>query len=249
MMISRLASFTAAAILALASSCTSHRVGQSGAFADPPAATFSIVARDPATGELGVAVQSKIVAVGAVVPWAKAGVGAVATQSWANVKYGPGGIALLEKGVSPEEAIAALTKEDAQAAQRQVGIVAADGKSATFTGAECFPACGGVSGENFAAQGNLLAGDEVYNAMAEAFQKSEGSLADRLIAALEAGQEKGGDRRGKQSAALLIVRDGWGYGGGNDRFRDLRVDDHPEPIQELKRVLKLHEAMFPRPEK
>lgn len=211
---------------------------------DPPVATFSIVAFDPATKELGVAVQSKFIAVGAVVPWAKAGVGAIATQSWANTTYGPRGLAMLAAGKSPQEVIAALTEADERAAFRQVGVVDAKGAAANFTGAQCNAWAGGKTGKHYAVQGNILAGEKVTDAMAAAFEKTEGDLGDRLIAALTAGQDAGGDTRGKQSAALLIVRDGAGYAGFNDRYRDLRVDDHQEPIKELKRIYELHRKIF-----
>ncbi|MBI4565250.1 MAG: DUF1028 domain-containing protein [Planctomycetes bacterium] len=223
-------------------SCTAPR-GQEGSVV----ATFSIVAVDPDTGELGIAVQSKFIAVGAVVPWAKAGVGAVATQAWANTTYGPRTLEMLAKGETPEDVVRKLTESDRQADRRQVGIVSAKGESATFTGKACQPWAGGVKGENYCCQGNILAGEDVVQEMEKAFRDAEGELADRLLAALEAGQAAGGDRRGMQSAALLVVREGWGYGGLNDRFRDLRVDDHAEPIQELKRILKQHKKLFPRP--
>ena len=211
---------------------------------EPPVATFSIVARDPATGELGIAVQSKFVAVGSVVPWAKAGVGAIATQSYANTTYGPRGLELLAKGVAPDAVLQQLTADDPQRARRQAGIVDAGGKSATFTGSDCLAWAGGLAEENVCVQGNILAGEGVTAAMLKTFKESKGDLGDRLIAALQAGQDAGGDSRGKQSAALLIVRDGWGYGGFNDRYRDLRVDDHADPIPELKRVYDIHRGIF-----
>jgi len=210
-------------------------------------ATFSIVAYDPETEELGVAVQSKFIAVGSVVPWAKAGVGAVATQSYANTTYGPKALELLAKGETPEAVMAKITGDDKRAASRQVGIVNAKGESATFTGEACNAWAGGIKGGNFCAQGNILAGEDVVKTMAKSFQESKGDLGDRLIAALQAGQDAGGDTRGMQSAALLIVREGWGYAGFNDRYRDLRVDDHVEPIKELKRVYGLHRQIFPKP--
>ena len=217
--------------------------------AEPPrVATFSIIGRDPATGEIGVAVQSKVVAVGAIVPYAKAGVGAVATQSAANVTYGPRGLAMLAAGKSPGEAVAALTEADEKRAIRQLGILSADGGSATFTGDRCFPWAGGKKGENCVAQGNILAGAEVIDAMVEAFEAGRGKvLAERLLDALEAGQEKGGDRRGRQSASLLVVRERWGHRGGDDRFRDLRVDEHEKPIKELRRIYRMHRKLIPRP--
>jgi uncharacterized Ntn-hydrolase superfamily protein len=213
-------------------------------------ATFSIVAFDPKNGDLGVAVQSKFLAAGAVVPWAKAGVGAIATQSWANTSYGPKGLELLSLGLSAPEVVEILIAEDEGRDLRQVGIVDAQGKAAAYTGKGCFEWAGHIIGPGYACQGNILAGPKVVEAMAEAFEKSEGELAHRLVAALEAGQAAGGDRRGQQSAALLVVREKGGYGGFNDRYVDLRVDDHPEPIKELKRLLSLYELYFfkPKPE-
>jgi len=231
-------------LLVLAGCASAHRPA-----GEPVVATFSIVAYDPDTKELGVAVQSKFIAVGSVVPWAKAGVGAVATQSYANTTYGPKALDLMSQGVEPERVMSLLTDIDRKAADRQVGLVDAKGRSATFTGDQCNAWAGGIKGENFACQGNILAGEDVVKNMAKSFRESKGDLGERLIAALEAGQDAGGDRRGMQSAALLIVRDGWGYGGFNDRYRDLRVDDHAEPIKELKRVYDLHREIFPKPGK
>ncbi len=212
--------------------------------------TFSIVGRDEQTGDLGIAVQSKFLAVGAVVPWAKAGVGAVATQSWANTTYGPRGLELLAAGKSAEEAVAALIEADEHADQRQVGIVDAQGRSATYSGTGCMTWAGGVAGRDFAAQGNILVGEETVQAMAHTFQASTGPLWRRLVEALAAGQQAGGDRRGQQSAALLVVRENGGYGGFNDRLMDLRVDDHPRPIEELARLVGMYELLFlkPRPQ-
>ncbi|MGV3488475.1 MAG: DUF1028 domain-containing protein [Tuberibacillus sp.] len=207
-------------------------------------ATFSIVGYDPEAQEWGVAVQSKFLGVGAVVPFAKAGVGAVATQSMANTAFGPEGLALMEKGYSAEEAIQALVKDDPDREMRQVGIVDAKGGSASFTGNECYDWAGGITGPHFAAQGNILVGEETVQAMAQTFQQTAGTLAERLIAALDAGQDAGGDRRGRQSAALLVVREKGGYGGYNDRAIDLRVDDHPDPIKELGRIFKLQQLYF-----
>ena len=213
-----------------------------------PIATFSIVAFDPATGELGVAVQSKFFSAGSVVPWAKAGVGAVATQSWANIKYGPDGLALLAKGKSPAEVVEALTKPDARRDFRQLGIVDAKGRAASFTGKRCMDWAGHVTGKHFAAQGNILASEAVVKEMSAAFEKARKTpkteLADWLVAALEAAQAAGGDKRGRQSAALLVVREKGGYSGANDRYIDLRVADHKTPIQELGRLLKLHKSFF-----
>lgn len=210
----------------------------------PLVSTFSIVARDPVTGDLGVAVQSKFLAVGAVVPWARAGVGAVATQAWANVTYGPRGLELLAAGYSADEVVARLTGEDPGRAERQVGIVDSQGRAVTFTGERCIPWAGGVVGEGFCCQGNILVGPEVVQAMADAYRSTSGTFAHRLVTALEAGQAAGGDSRGQQSAAILIVREGGGYGGGNDRYIDLRVDDHPQPIAELRRLVMLHRVYF-----
>jgi len=210
--------------------------------------TFSIVARDPDTGELGVAVQSKIVGVGNIVPWAKADIGAVATQAFANTEYGPIGLELLQRGVSPERAIDLMLRLDPYREVRQVGILNAKGETAAFTGEKCQDAATHITGENFSVQGNLLTGKDVVQAIADAFEAAEGTLGERMIAALKAGQAAGGDKRGKQSAALLIVKAGWGYGGQNDRFRDIRVDDHETPIEELDRVYQLHQQMFPRPD-
>src|SRR5262249_41703551 len=214
---------------------------------DARVATFSLVGFDPLTGDLGVAVQSKFLAVGAVVPFAKAGVGAVATQSWANTSYGPRGLDLLAAGKSPEEAIAALTRADERPQQRQVGIVDAQGRSASYTGPNCFPWAGGVTGSNFAAQGNILVGEDTVRALAETFQRAQGSLAHRLVEALAAGQRAGGDSRGQQSAALLVVREAGGYGGFNDRMVYLRVGEHPPPITQLARPLDYYALLFLQP--
>ena len=207
-------------------------------------ATFSIVGFDPETGELGVAVQSKFIGVGSVVPWAKAGVGAIATQSLANTSYGPEGLALLEKGYTAQEIIKILTDGDEDRGLRQVGIVDAKGNSATFTGENCYDWAGGKTGPNYAAQGNILVSEETVNAMADTFENSRGPLAERLLQALDAGQEAGGDKRGRQSAAIYVVKENGGYGGYNDRYIDLRVDDHPDPIKEIIRIYKLWDLYF-----
>ena len=207
-------------------------------------ATFSIVAFDPEVDSLGVAVQSKFLAVGSVVPWARAGVGAVATQALANFNYGPRGLQLLSRGKTAAETVEALISADEEREHRQLGVVDAAGRAATFTGGECFEWAGGVTGEHYAAQGNILVGWETVEALAKTFEDTPGDLAGRLLAALEAGQAAGGDSRGKQSGALLVVREGGGYGGDNDRFVDLRVDDHPEPIRELVRIRDLHTLYF-----
>ena len=212
--------------------------------------TFSIVAWDPdakPSPEWGVAVASKFLAVGSVVPWLKAGVGAIATQALANIAYGPHGIALLEHGGSSADVVEALTSADDLRPQRQLGIVDSSGNAVTFTGDECFDWAGGVTGSGFCCQGNILASESVVQEMASAFTSAPGDLAQRLCAALEAGDAAGGDRRGRQSAAIVVVREGGGYGGGTDRTVDLRVDDSPAPIPELLRLLKLHRLYFPRP--
>ncbi|MGA3037462.1 MAG: DUF1028 domain-containing protein [Vulcanimicrobiaceae bacterium] len=209
--------------------------------------TFSIVAIDRAAGELGVAVQSKFLAVGAAVPWLEAGVGAVATQAWANTSYGPRGLALLRGGASPAAAIDALVAEDDGRSRRQIGIVDASGKSATYTGEECTEWAGGVCGDGFAAQGNILAGPAVVDGLVAGFQQTQGTLAERLLAALRGAQRAGGDKRGQQSAALVIVKPKGGYGGYNDRYIDLRVDDAAEPIEALAHLLDLHMLYFAPP--
>jgi uncharacterized Ntn-hydrolase superfamily protein len=206
----------------------------------PVVATFSIVARDPHNGDMGVAVASKFLAVGAAVPWARAGAGAVATQALANLAYGPDGLALLERRRSAQDALDELLASDELREQRQIGIVDARGGAAAHTGAQCMDWAGHVVGAGFAAQGNILAGAGVVQAIAEAFTRAEGELAERLLAALAAGDTAGGDRRGRQSAALYVARAGGSYGGALDRYVDLRVDDHPAPVVELARLLKLH---------
>jgi uncharacterized Ntn-hydrolase superfamily protein len=207
-------------------------------------ATFSIIGFDPETDSLGVAVQSKFLAVGSVVPWASAGVGAVATQAMANYNYGPHGLELMARGKTADETVEGLTFVDEDREHRQVGAVDARGRAATFTGSECFEWAGGVTGEYYAAQGNILVGGETVEAMARTYTETQGELATRLLSALDAGQSAGGDSRGKQSAALLVVREGGGYGGDNDRAVDLRVDDHPDPIKELMRIRDLHTLYF-----
>lgn len=202
-------------------------------------ATFSVVGFDPNTGDLGVAVQSKFFAVGSVVPWAEAGVGAVATQAFGNTTFGPRGLALLREGLAVEDVLAKLLEDDADRERRQVGIVDAQGRSASFTGDSCLVWAGHRTGPNFAVQGNILVGEETVAAMAEAFSGTEGILGERLMRAIEAGQAAGGDSRGVQSAAILIVREGGGYGGFNDVYCDLRVDDHEDPIGELRRIFNM----------
>lgn len=209
--------------------------------------TFSIVGFDPKEKEWGIAVQSKFLGVGAVVPFAKAGVGAVATQSYANTAYGPQALELFAQGKSAQEVIELITKDDPEKELRQVGIIDANGNAATFTGNGCYDWAGGIAGENFAAQGNILVDEKTVQAMASTFTNSEGTLAERLLAALDAGQEAGGDSRGQQSAALLVVKEKGGYGGFNDRYIDLRVDDHPQPIKELIRIYALQQLYFAPP--
>ena len=211
-----------------------------------PISTFSIVGFDPDNGDLGIAVHSKFFAVGAVVPWAEAGVGAIATQSWANTTYGPRGLQLLKIGLTASQTLEHLIKDDTGRESRQVGIVDANGKVANHTGVECHQWAGAVTGENYTAQGNILADEEVVNAMGEVYEVTDGELADKLMAALIAGQEKGGDKRGQQSAAMLVVRKNGGYGGFNDRYIDLRVDDAEKPIEELQRLLTMHKQFFSR---
>ena len=199
--------------------------------------TFSIVGYGPLEKAWGIAVASKFLAVGAVVPWARAGVGAIATQSYANTSFGPDGLEKMARGLSALEALEELLAADPESDKRQVGIVDREGRAATFTGESCFDWAGGLTGENFAAQGNILAGAGVVQAMGNAFRKGEGDLAHRLLYALRAGDDAGGDRRGKQSAALLVVKEGAGYGGFNDRWIDFRVDDHAEPVRRLGELL------------
>jgi uncharacterized Ntn-hydrolase superfamily protein len=215
-----------------------------------PAMTFSIVARSADGSAHGVAVASKFLAVGAVVPAAEADVGALATQSYANLAYRPQGLALLRTGVSAAGAVAGLTAADDGRAQRQVGVVGAAGDGATFTGDDCHAWAGGVAGDGYAIQGNILTGPEVVAAMEAAWRADpdQPRLAVRLLAALRAGDGAGGDRRGRQSAALLVVAKGQGYGGTGDVLVDLRVDDHPDPVAELARLLDVHELLFGRPD-
>jgi uncharacterized Ntn-hydrolase superfamily protein len=203
--------------------------------------TFSIVAYDRERGEWGVAVQSKFLAVGAVVPWARADVGAIATQALANVRYGPEGLALLEAGTSAPEVVRKLTQADGERDHRQLGVVDRTGRAASYTGAKCMEWAGHEVGDGFACQGNILFAPAVVSAMARTFESTPGDLPERLLAALGAAQREGGDRRGMQSAALLIVRKGGGYDQGSDRWVDIRVDDHPTPIEELKRIFELYD--------
>lgn len=211
-----------------------------------PIATFSIVAYDPGRKEWGVAVQSKFLACAAVVSWAQANAGAVATQAFANLAYGPQGLALMAEGISAAEAIERLTGDDDGRAMRQVGMVDRRGQAAAFTGSECHDWAGHHVGEGYACQGNILVPGTVQ-AMAAAFEmarRGPGELADWLVQALAAGQEAGGDRRGRQAAGVLVVRENGGYGGNNDRYLDLRVDDDPEPISRLAGLVEMHHLFF-----
>jgi uncharacterized Ntn-hydrolase superfamily protein len=212
-----------------------------------PVATYSIVACDLEAGHWGVGVQSKFLAVGSVVPWADPHVGAIATQSYANPRYGPDGLALLREGLSAEEVVARLTEADDGRAQRQLGVVDAQGRAATFTGAQCHDWAGGRTGAGYAAQGNILVSQATVDGLADTFEATAGKpLAERLLDCLDAAQAAGGDSRGQQSAALLVVEQDGGYAGLSDTLVDLRVDDHPQPLAELRRVYKLHDALFGR---
>jgi len=212
---------------------------------DPLIATYSIAACDLEAGEWGVATQSKFLAVGSVVPWAEPHVGAIATQAYANPRYGPEGLDLLRAGRSAQEVVAALTEADADRDHRQLGVVDAEGGAATFTGPECNEWAGGRTGGGYAAQGNILVSGDTVEAIAETFKANAGrALAERLLECLAAGQAAGGDSRGQQSAALLVVAKDGGYGGLSDILVDLRVDDHEHPIPELHRLYGLHQAIF-----
>jgi uncharacterized Ntn-hydrolase superfamily protein len=213
--------------------------------AEPVVATYSLVACDLERGEWGVGVQSKFLAVGSVVSWAEAEMGAVATQAYANPRYGPDGLGLLREGLSAEEVVERLTEADDGRDDRQVGVVDAHGGSASFTGPGCFDWAGGRTGQGYAAQGNILVSQATVDALAETFEASAGDpLAERLIACLAAAQAAGGDRRGQQSAALLVVKKDGGYAGMSDVLVDLRVDDHATPIAELERLYRLHDLLF-----
>ncbi|MBI3578535.1 MAG: DUF1028 domain-containing protein [Ignavibacteriales bacterium] len=223
---------------------------------DPFASTFSIVGIDPENGDVGVAVQSKFPNVRPIVPWAEAGVGAIATQSFVNVQYGPKGLTLMRNGATAEEALRILTVNDSARETRQVGIIDAKGNSASWTGKECFDWAGGITGQNsggkgmiitgkgFSAQGNTLVGKETVEALAKTFTETKGSLADKLVAAIIAGGKAGGDRRGEESAALLVKRKGAGYDGTTDNYIDISIYDHPKPLAELDRLYKLHKLYY-----
>ncbi len=212
----------------------------------PCFSTFSIVALDPDTGDLGVATQSKYLAVGSVVPWARFNAGAIATQAWANASFGPRGLDLLAQDTGAIDTLERLIESDAGRQTRQVGVVDLDGTAAAFTGTACQEWAGHVTGPGYVCLGNILAGEEVVTAMAEAFEApGEEVFEAKLLAVLTAGQEAGGDRRGMQSAALLVAREGGGCGGTSDYLVDLRVDDHDDPIEELKRLYLLHGRLNP----
>jgi uncharacterized Ntn-hydrolase superfamily protein len=213
--------------------------------AKPLVATYSIAACDLESQQWGVATQSKFLGVGSVVPWAEPRVGAIATQAYANPRYGPDGLAFLREGLRAEEVVERLTGADEGRDHRQLGIVDGTGGSATFTGAECMDWAGGRTGPCYAAQGNILVSAATVDAIAEAFEASAGKpLAERLIDSLDAGQAAGGDRRGQQSAALLVVERDGGYAGLSDGVVDLRVDEHPRPLEELRRIYVMHQAIF-----
>jgi len=213
--------------------------------ARPIVATYSIAACDLAAGRWGVAVQSKFLAAGSVVPWAEPGVGAVATQAYANPRYGPDGLRLLREGLPAEAVVAQLTAADDDRETRQLGIVDAHGRAATFTGSGCHEWAGGRTGPCYAAQGNILVSAETVDALAETFEATPGlPLAERLLDCLAAAQAAGGDRRGQQASGLLVVERDGGYAGLSDVVVDLRVDDHPRPVEELRRIYGLHQEIF-----
>jgi uncharacterized Ntn-hydrolase superfamily protein len=213
--------------------------------AEPVVATYSIAACDLERGQWGVATQSKFLAVGSVVPWAEPHVGAIATQAYANPRYGPEGLAMLREGLSAEQVVARLTDADDGRDHRQLGVVDAVGGSATYTGSECMDWAGGIAGENFAAQGNILVSEATVTAIADTFVATKGKLlAERLIDCLAAAQAAGGDRRGQQSAALIVVERDGGYASLSDVLVDLRVDEHPTPVEELQRIYRLHDLLF-----
>jgi uncharacterized Ntn-hydrolase superfamily protein len=211
----------------------------------PVVATYSLCACDLAAGQWGVATQSKFLAVGSVVPWAEPHVGAIATQAYANPRYGPEGLALLREGLSAEDVVDRLTSADEERAHRQLGVVDAAGRAATYTGDDCLAWAGGRTGEGYAAQGNILVSGATVDALAETFESSAGKpLAERLLDCLDAAEAAGGDSRGRQSAALLVVERDGGYASLSDVLVDLRVDDHPDPLVELRRIYRMHDALF-----
>jgi uncharacterized Ntn-hydrolase superfamily protein len=207
-------------------------------------ATYSIAASDLEARQWGVATQSKFLGVGSVVPWAEPEVGAIATQAYANPRYGPDGLALLREGLSAEEVVERLTSADEGRDHRQLGIVDREGRAASYTGSECLEWAGGRTGAGYAAQGNILVSAETVDAIAETFESSSGLLAERLLDCLDAAQAAGGDRRGQQSAALLVVERDGGYASLSDEVVDLRVDEHPRPLEELRRIYVMHQAIF-----
>src|ERR671930_2175325 len=207
-------------------------------------ATYSIAACDLDARQWGVATQSKFLGVGSVVPWAGPEVGAIATQAYANPRYGPGGLALLHEGLSAEEVVERLTSADEGRDHRQLGVVDGRGRAASYTGKECMEWAGGKTGPCYAAQGNILVSGETVDAIAATFESSSGPLADRLLDCLDAAQAAGGDRRGQQSAALLVVEQDGGYAKLSDTVVELRVEDHPRPLEELRRLYQLHDALF-----
>jgi uncharacterized Ntn-hydrolase superfamily protein len=210
----------------------------------PTVATYSIVACDLEAEQWGVSVQSKFLAVGSVVPWAEPHLGAIATQAYANPRYGPNGLELLRQGLSAQEVVEKLTSEDEGRDHRQLGIVDGQGRSASYTGSECMDWAGGRTGEGYAAQGNILVSKETVDALAETFESTSGPLAERLIDCLAAAQEAGGDSRGQQSSALLVVERDGGYARMSDVVVELRVEDHERPIEELRRIFALHDEIF-----
>jgi uncharacterized Ntn-hydrolase superfamily protein len=212
--------------------------------ADPVVATYSIAACDLDSRQWGVATQSKFLGVGSVVPWAEPGVGAIATQAYANPRYGPEGLALLREGLSAGEVVERLTAADDGRDHRQVGVVDRQGRGASFTGGECMDWAGGRTGDCYAAQGNILVSAETVEAIAETFERAQGTLAERLLDCLDAAQAAGGDRRGQQSAALLVVERDGGYAGLSNEVVDLRVDEHERPLEELRRIYVMHQAIF-----
>src|SRR4051812_1336538 len=206
--------------------------------------TYSIAACDLDAGQWGVATQSKFLAVGSVVPWAEPQVGAIATQAYANPRYGPDGLSLLREGLSAEDVVERLTSADEGRDHRQLGVVDSEGRGASFTGAECLEWAGGRTGPCYAAQGNILVSAETVDAIAETFEASTGPLVERLLDCLDAAQAAGGDRRGQQSAAILVVEKDGGYAGLSDTVVELRVEDHERPLEELRRLYRLHDALF-----